>query len=88
MKKQFLVRLFASVAFLAGHLATVKAEGGGAEHDATPCGQDHTLYSLDTNGDDAVDLSDAVHVLHFLFRDGPPPACENAADADERHAST
>lgn len=36
----------------------------------------------DSNGDGAIDLSDAVHVLSWLFTDGGTPACLEAADAD------
>lgn len=36
----------------------------------------------DVNGDNAVDISDALNILGFLFQDGIPPACINAADVD------
>jgi hypothetical protein len=37
----------------------------------------------DANGDDRVDVSDSVFVLHFLFVGGPEPRCFDAADTDD-----
>jgi hypothetical protein len=37
----------------------------------------------DANGDGALDLSDAIHVLAHLFLSGPEPGCLEAADADD-----
>jgi hypothetical protein len=37
----------------------------------------------DSNQDDAVDISDAIHTLGFLFLGGGPLACEDAADAND-----
>ena len=37
----------------------------------------------DSFGDGSVDISDAVHILHFLFRSGAPPSCEKAADSND-----
>jgi hypothetical protein len=36
----------------------------------------------DANVDNAVDLSDAVYTLSFLFLGGPAPSCSGAADAN------
>lgn len=36
----------------------------------------------DSNADGAIDISDAVYVLSYLFGGGPPPACMDAADAN------
>jgi hypothetical protein len=35
------------------------------------------------NGDGAIDISDGVHTLLFLFSSGEAPACEDAADAND-----
>jgi hypothetical protein len=37
----------------------------------------------DANEDGAVDVSDAVFILRFLFLGGPGPSCLDAADADD-----
>ena len=38
----------------------------------------------DSNGDGAIDLSDASHVLNFLFLGGTPPvACDDSADVND-----
>jgi hypothetical protein len=37
----------------------------------------------DSNRDFAVDLSDAIHTLEFLFLGGPPADCPDAADAND-----
>ncbi|MBI4606097.1 MAG: IPT/TIG domain-containing protein [Planctomycetes bacterium] len=37
----------------------------------------------DANGDDKVDISDAVFHLDFLFRGGPGGPCEDAADSND-----
>lgn len=37
----------------------------------------------DSNGDGAVDISDPVTVLGFLFMGGAPPACDDAEDAND-----
>jgi hypothetical protein len=36
-----------------------------------------------SNGDVAVDISDAVYTLAFLFLGGPSPSCRDAADAND-----
>ena len=37
----------------------------------------------DSNSSGAVDISDGVHALEFLFRGGEAPLCADAADADD-----
>ncbi|MBN1417548.1 MAG: hypothetical protein JXP34_02165 [Planctomycetes bacterium] len=37
----------------------------------------------DTNGDGRVDLGDPIRLLAYLYAQGAPPACEDAADADD-----
>ena len=37
----------------------------------------------DSNGDAAADISDAIHILSFLFLGGPAPTCEDAADIND-----
>lgn len=37
----------------------------------------------DANFDDAVNISDAIFTLAFLFLGGPAPLCDDAADADD-----
>ncbi len=37
----------------------------------------------DANRDRTVDISDAVYLLAYLFTGGEPPACQDAADADD-----
>jgi hypothetical protein len=37
----------------------------------------------DSNGDGVTNLSDAVHILGFLFLGGPAPSCRDASDADD-----
>jgi len=37
----------------------------------------------DANSDQKVDISDAIHVLDFLFLGGPSPRCLDSADADD-----
>jgi len=36
----------------------------------------------DSNGDGAIDISDPIHVLNFLFAGGAPPVCTPVADAN------
>ena len=38
----------------------------------------------DANGDGGVNLSDALAVVNYLFRNGKPPACPDSADFDDR----
>ena len=47
---------------------------------------DQAFFRGDSNQDEKVDLSDAVHTLSFLFLGGFTLACEDAADADDNGA--
>jgi hypothetical protein len=56
-------------------LASVRGGGGAASQNG------------DTNGDGSLDLSDAVHLLTFLFNGGPPPAALAQTDLGARVAA-
>ena len=45
--------------------------------------QDPLFRRGDSNGDARLDLSDAVHGLHYLFQGGSPPGCADAADSND-----
>jgi hypothetical protein len=70
MKKLFVISLFLNAGFLAVRCwqeTRAHAQGDGAGLAAT---------SGDTNGDESVDISDAIYLLDFLFSGGEPPvAC-------------
>jgi hypothetical protein len=60
---------------------------------ARPAGSVHVVFGIpprvpfvrgDTNHDGAVDITDAISTLGFLFLGQRAPACEDAADADDR----
>ncbi len=73
MRKLLGISLIAVVAFVTGRLShqlPVNAQEGG---DDPACQQDRTLHSIDSNRDGGVDLSDAVHLLTWLFQGGPEP---------------
>ena len=53
------------------HLTPVSAQGGGAGQ--SPCAEDPTLYSLDVDGNDTLNVTDSVAFLRWLFSDGPAP---------------
>ncbi len=36
----------------------------------------------DANDDGAVDIGDAVHLINYIFKSGPPPPCLNEGDAN------
>jgi hypothetical protein len=42
-----------------------------------------TFIRGDANASGAVDISDAVYALNFLFIGGPEPPCKDAADSDD-----
>jgi hypothetical protein len=42
----------------------------------------HSLLCGDTDGDDAVDVSDIVLMISFIFGDGSPPNPMETGDAD------
>ncbi len=44
---------------------------------------DARLRRGDVDGSGAVQLTDAVFLLDYLFRGGPPPPCDDAADAND-----
>ncbi len=44
--------------------------------------ESHRLVRGDFNGDDILNITDAVGVLFYLFQAGPQPLCEKLADAD------
>src|SRR6266508_4172226 len=46
-----------------------------------------TFLRGDSNADGAVDLSDAVFTLAFLFSGGSAPACREASDANDDGAT-
>jgi len=76
MRKLLIVGLFMNAPCMFAlwyEFSAVAEVGGGADHDATPCGQDHTKYSLDTNDDGAVDLSDFVYGLSWFFNGTEAP---------------
>ena len=60
---------------------------------ARPAGAVHVVFGIpprvsfvrgDTNHDGGVDITDAISTLGFLFLGQRAPACEDAADADDR----
>ena len=46
-------------------------------------GSEPTFLRGDANFDLAVNISDAIFTLSYLFLGGPAPSCEDAADADD-----
>ena len=73
MRKLLVFALLVNAALLAGRFwqeIPVNAQEGGSD---PACKDDRTLHSIDSNGDGGVDLSDAVHLLTWLFQGGPEP---------------
>ena len=73
MKKLLIFALLLNAALLAGRLwqdLTANAQVGGDECQDAPF---HRFYSIDSNGDGNLNLSDPVHVLTWLFSGGPEP---------------
>lgn len=71
-------------------LFTYKVAGMVGGHSSLPASAFVSTFSPagaflrgDANGDDRVNLGDAVSTLEFLFRGGEGPSCEDAADADD-----
>jgi len=62
-------------------LSVVAEVGGGAG--ASPCDTDQTKYSLDTNDDGGIDLSDFVYGLQWFFQGTEAPRVCLATDALE-----
>jgi len=86
MKKVIVVGLFVNAALLGGRFwqeMNVDAQvGGGAT--VSPCDTDQTKYSLDTNDDGGIDLSDFVYGLSWFFSGGPAPqVCLSGAFPDQ-----
>jgi formylglycine-generating enzyme required for sulfatase activity len=86
MKKLLIVALLLNAAFLfaIGQQLSVVAEvgtGAGVE----PCDADATKYSLDTNDDGAIDLSDFVYGLSWFFSGTEAPrVCLGTDDLEAR----
>jgi len=84
MRKLLIVATFLATAFLAGRfwqgLNADAQVGGGVT--VNPCDADPTQYSLDTNDDDGVDLSDFVFGLNWFFNGGEAPRVCLAGDGD------
>ena len=80
MRKLLVFALLLNAALLAGRFwqeLPVNAQGGNLV-----CEQDRTLHSIDSNGDGGIDLSDAVHLLTWLFQGGSEPEMCLADPAD------
>ena len=74
MKKALSTIFVLAIGFALGqltHLTSVSAQGGGAGQGS--CEEDPTLYSVDVDGDDQLNVTDAVASLRWLFSDGPAP---------------
>ncbi len=54
-------------------LSPIAAQAGGAG----------AFLRGDANGDDNVNVSDMIFILRYLFPDGPPPVCGDAADVND-----
>jgi hypothetical protein len=44
---------------------------------------DEILKRGDSNGDNAVNVSDAIHLSAYLYQSGPAPPCLNQADVNK-----
>jgi formylglycine-generating enzyme required for sulfatase activity len=87
MRKLLIVALCFNAMLLTGRfwkeLTAVAQFGGGGL--ASPCAADPTQYSLDANGDSAVDLSDIIFTATWMFNNGPAPkVCLAATDLEAR----
>jgi formylglycine-generating enzyme required for sulfatase activity len=83
MKKLLIVALLLNAGFLFAiwqQLSVVAEVGSGAG--VSPCEGDPTQYSLDTNDDSAVDLSDFVYGLSWLFSGTEAPRVCVATSGD------
>jgi len=84
MRKLLIVALLLNAGFLFAiwqQLSVVAEVGGGAG--ASPCDTDQTKYSLDTNDDGGIDLSDFVFGLSWFFQGTEAPRVCLATDALE-----
>jgi len=73
LKKLLTASLIANIILLSFSLwqqVPPAAEAGGSDG---ACVDDHTLYSIDGNADGAVDVTDALHLLSWLFIGGSKP---------------
>ena len=73
MKKLIAVALIANViliSFNTWEQVPRAAEAGGVDN---ACTDDPTLYSMDSNGDGSVDITDSLHLLVWMFRGVPQP---------------
>ncbi len=90
MRKLLIVALFVNAMLLAGRFwqeanADLAAGGGGG---VSSCEGDPTKYSLDTNADGNVDLSDFVGGLNWFFSGGEAPqVCLATDDLEARIAA-
>jgi len=90
MKKLIVVGLFVNAALLAGRffqeMGADAQVGGGAG--GSPCETDQTKYSLDTNDDGGIDLSDFVYGLQWFFQGTEAPrVCLATDDLEARIAA-
>ena len=53
---------------------------------AIPFGGSAGFIRMDADGSGAVNLTDAIGILDYLFREGEPPACLDAADGNDSGA--
>jgi hypothetical protein len=54
-----------------------------ADPDSCIGSEEPTFIRADANSDTAIDLSDAIFILNFLFTGGDAPQCDDAADAND-----
>ena len=84
MRKLRIATLLLNIVCLLGicqPLAVLAGSGSGGGSD--PCSADPTKYALDTNDDGAVDLSDFVYGLSWLFSGGTAPLiCLDTTDLE------
>jgi len=89
MRKVLTVGVFLNAAFLFAiwqQLSVVAEVGGGAL--VSPCDTDQTKYSLDTNDDGGIDLSDFVFGLSWFFQGTEAPRlCLATTDLEVRLAA-
>jgi len=74
MKKLIVVGLFLNAALFTAiwqELSAGVVIGGGVG--GSPCETDPTKYTLDTNGDEEIDISDFAFGLNWFFRGAEPP---------------
>jgi hypothetical protein len=88
MRKLLIVGLFVNAALLAGNWyehSAIAESGGGAG--VEPCKADPTKYSLDTNNDGSIDVSDFVFGLRWFFDGNEAPlVCLDSSDLEARLA--